>query len=343
MNLEEQLAEDRRMLEALKVQHKELKAAVAKEQEREHRSFLTFGVAKGLAEALSWKEMSPRLSSGVQKIFGAHEFLLYAFDDKNGWISLERRGRWAKEPPVAMDAVESVSIIHPPRVQEIVPVLGVPIYLNVENQRVKKGLMFLKAEGNHSENELIDAGHEFGEELGVAIAKALLFNQMETFSRLDGLTGTLRRQPFMDRMEGELRKTTVFRTPLSVMMIDVDHFKAVNDNHGHAAGDAVLKRIGEVLKSAFYETDVVGRYGGEEFIVLLPRSQAEGVLRKAEALRKKIESEVITSGFEQLRVTVSIGLAHYPEGGQTAQALIASADRALYQAKESGRNRVVAA
>ncbi len=126
-------------------------------------------------------------------------------------------------------------------------------------------------------------------------------------------------------------------------MVDIDHFKSVNDTHGHAAGDAVLARVGQLLHESFYETDVVGRYGGEEFIVLLPRAEAAGVMRKADALRHRFEIETIPSGFESLRITVSVGLAHYPHNGRTAEELIASADRALYRAKETGRNRVVAA
>src|SRR5258706_14740655 len=97
------------------------------------------------------------------------------------------------------------------------------------------------------------------------------------------------------------------------MMVDVDHFKQVNDSHGHAAGDAVLKRIAELLKESVYETDVVGRYGGEEFILLLPKADPEGVRRKAEALRQKIEKEVISAGFEKLKLTISVGLRPYPQ------------------------------
>jgi diguanylate cyclase (GGDEF)-like protein len=187
------------------------------------------------------------------------------------------------------------------------------------------------------------AGAEFGEELGMALNKAILFSQMEMHSRVDGLTGLLRRQPFMDRLAEELKKAKAFNTPFCVLMVDIDHFKAVNDSHGHGAGDIVLGRIGQLLKEAFYETDVVGRYGGEEFIVLLPRAHLDGVLRKAEAMRKRIEAELIVCGFTQLKVTVSIGVARYPDHGLTGEDVIAGADRALYQAKESGRNRVTAA
>jgi diguanylate cyclase (GGDEF)-like protein len=147
----------------------------------------------------------------------------------------------------------------------------------------------------------------------------------------------------MDRLDEEIKKANAFSAPFCLLMIDIDHFKAVNDGHGHAAGDAVLARVGQILKESIYETDVVGRYGGEEFIVLLPHAQVDGVIRKAESIRQRFERETINSGFERLRITVSIGLSHFPAHGRTAQALIGQADQALYQAKESGRNRVIAA
>jgi diguanylate cyclase (GGDEF)-like protein len=125
------------------------------------------------------------------------------------------------------------------------------------------------------------------------------------------------------------------------MIADIDHFKRVNDTYGHQFGDAVLKKVGELLKDGVYETDFVGRYGGEEFGIVLPRADFEGVFRKAEALRMKIAGENFQHGFESVRITVSIGIAHFPRDGSDAQELFAKADAALYSAKEGGRNRVV--
>lgn len=329
-------------IEALRRQHMVLKEQVAKGERDEQTSFLIYGVAKSLAESISWKDMAPRLSQGIQKIFEAYEFLLYAVDEHGAWTQLQRRGNWAKEPPVSDLSAVQAGLLHPPHIQEIVPIQAVPVYSEADGQRKRSGILFLKSDKAPTQDHL-DMAEEVGAQLGVALAKALLFNQMELHSRQDGLTGTLRRQPFMDRLNEELKRAEVFHTPFSLLMVDIDHFKSVNDGHGHAAGDAVLARTGQLLRESFYETDVVGRYGGEEFIVLLPRADAAGVLRKAEALRQRFENEVITSGFETLRVTVSIGLSHFSKDGRTAEDLIASADRALYRAKQTGRNRVVAA
>ena len=329
-------------LEALKRKHLILRDEVAKREREEQRSLQIYGVAKSLAESLSWKDMAPRLSQGIQKIFGAYEFLLYAVDESGAWRQLVRRGKWAKDPPVSDIGVVQAGLLHPPHIQEIVPIQAVPVYSDVEGGRRRSGILFLKSDQTPTQDHL-DAAEEVGAQLGVALAKALLFNQMELHSRLDGLTGTLRRQPFMDRLNEELKRAEVFHTPFSMMMVDIDHFKSVNDGHGHAAGDAVLARVGQILRESIYETDVVGRYGGEEFIILLPRAESAGVLRKAEALRLRFEKEIIQSGFENLKVTVSIGVSHFPKDGRGGEELIASADRALYRAKQSGRNRVVAA
>lgn len=328
-------------LAELKEKCRLLKEDVNRIDQDEARSLQIYGVAKGLAESLSWKEMAPRLSSGLQKLFGAYEFLMYSVDENGKWSLIQRRGNWAKEPPVSSITSTEVAMFFPPQVRETVPVLSIPI---ATVGGAINGLLFLKSsDQNKSSDEQILTAREFGAQLGVALQKALLFNQMEIQSQVDGLTGVLRRQPFMDRLNDELKRVAVFHTPFSLMMIDIDHFKMVNDTHGHAAGDTVLHRVGQILKESVYETDVVGRYGGEEFIILLPRAEADGVMRKAEALRQRFEREVISSGSENLEITVSIGLAHYPQGGKTAEVLISSTDKALYRAKETGRNRVVAA
>lgn len=327
----------------LQHQYAELKKSVIESEKEEAASLQIYGVAKGLAEALSWKDMAPKLTSGIQKIFGAYEFLLYSIDDKGQWSQLHRRGGWEKTPPVTGELSADVTFYHPPRTLEVLPVLYIPIFSNEGDVRVIRGALFMKTSAEINEEKMISLGREFGSQLEMALNKALLFTQMEMHSRIDGLTGVLRRQAFMDRLDEEFKKAAAFHTQFCVLMVDIDHFKLVNDTHGHGAGDAVLTRMGQILKEAFYETDVVGRYGGEEFIILLPRAQKEGVIRKAENLRQRIEREVIKSGFGELKFTVSIGLSQYPVNGQRADVLIEKADQALYQAKETGRNRVIAA
>lgn len=326
----------------LERRRKELKDRVSRDERAEARTLQIYATARGLAGAVSWNDMAPRLTAAVQKIFDAYEFLVFSIDDGGTLAPLLRRGGWSSEQPFEGSVPSRPLLLRPGETSEVVPVLLVPIYAGDGDQRRLNGLLALKTAGKEfDEDELIDTAAEVGEQLGMALDKAVLFARLERQSRIDGLTGVLRRQPFMDRLTEEFKRAEVFHTPFSVLMIDIDRFKAVNDAHGHPAGDAVLRRIGEILRESVYETDVVGRYGGEEFIVLMPRAQRDGAMRKADQIRRNIEATVIASGFEQLRATVSIGAAHYPVSADSGETLIARADEALYKAKEGGRNRVV--
>ncbi len=185
-----------------------------------------------------------------------------------------------------------------------------------------------------------DAGR-FASEIAFAVKRVTLFRQVEWLSLTDGLTGLWRRGALDDKIREELRRAAAFKTSMAFMIADIDHFKRLNDTYGHQFGDAVLRRVAQLLKSGVYETDFVGRYGGEEFGIVLPRADSAGVLRKAETMRARIEAEVFSQGLEKVRLTISIGIANFPRDGRTAQELIAKADKALYAAKESGRNKVL--
>jgi len=160
----------------------------------------------------------------------------------------------------------------------------------------------------------------------------------------DGLTGLLNHRMFQMRLEGESQRASRYGKPLSLLMIDVDHFKAVNDNYGHHVGDLVLKRISKLITDQCRNIDTICRYGGEEIAVLLPETPLnEGVLA-AERIRMHIAAdEYKASENETLKVTVSIGVAAFPSHTVTATELAHNADKALYEAKEAGRNRDVAA
>jgi len=169
----------------------------------------------------------------------------------------------------------------------------------------------------------------------------MLFRRVEWLSLTDGLTGLWRRSALDEKVREELRRAAAFKTSMGFMIADIDHFKHLNDTYGHQFGDAVLRRVAELLRSGVYETDFVGRYGGEEFGIVLPRADSAGVLRKAETIRARIEAEPFAQGLERVRLTVSIGIAHFPRDGRTPEDIIARADAALYAAKEGGRNRVL--
>lgn len=163
-------------------------------------------------------------------------------------------------------------------------------------------------------------------------------------ARTDGLTGLLNRREF-DRLLGEegeeIRRSDRYGAALSLVMADLDHFKQLNDTHGHQAGDEVLVAVAETLRESVRDVDRVCRFGGEEFTVLLPDSDAEAARRTAERIRAAVEARAVEIGPQQtVNVTLSLGFVTYPAGGSTPDALLKGADTAMYRSKEEGRNRV---
>ena len=168
-----------------------------------------------------------------------------------------------------------------------------------------------------------------------------LYERVETLAITDALTGVYVRRHLQDRLLGELDRSKRFGFKMSFLMIDIDFFKRFNDNYGHLVGDVVLKQVAETIKSSVREVDLVGRYGGEEFAVLLIETDENLAFMVAERIRRSIEERIFRAYDERLRVTVSIGCSTYSyyEGIESPM-LIESADSALYQAKRQGRNRV---
>jgi diguanylate cyclase (GGDEF)-like protein len=158
----------------------------------------------------------------------------------------------------------------------------------------------------------------------------------------DGLTGCYNHRYFQERLALEVERSLRSNLPLSLLMIDVDHFKRYNDQHGHLAGDVALRRVAELLRADRRVNDVVARYGGEEFAVLLPDTPKGAAERVAESMRQAVFDEVLDQRVGR-KVTISIGVAASPDDAAEGGALVHAADTALYVAKHAGRNRVVLA
>jgi diguanylate cyclase (GGDEF)-like protein len=171
--------------------------------------------------------------------------------------------------------------------------------------------------------------------------------ELERLARVDQLTGVLNRGAFFDRLGTEFRRTRRYDRPLSVLMIDIDHFKSLNDRHGHATGDAVLAACARLMASSLRESDEIGRYGGEEFAAFLPETKLVDAATVAEKLRAAVEAlgiEPIDASGSPIHVTISVGVAGLPDlTVADHEALVRRADDALYNAKRSGRNRIATA
>jgi len=180
----------------------------------------------------------------------------------------------------------------------------------------------------------------FIHQLNLCIDRINLYKKLQEISTHDYLTQAYTRRHFMRRYAEEFERAKNFSLKLSFVMVDIDYFKKINDTHGHVVGDAVLRQIAKILKDNIREIDFVARYGGEEFSLILTDTDKKGAIFVAKRIAKKIEAHKIKAFDEHVGVTISMGVATYPENTQDAGMLIEIADKALYKAKQEGRNRV---
>ena len=176
----------------------------------------------------------------------------------------------------------------------------------------------------------------------VSIENASLHETVERQAVTDELTGLANARAFRSILEREIERSRRFRSPLALVMVDLDDFKQVNDTHGHQQGDEVLASVASVLRDFSRDLDAPARYGGEELAVVLPQTDAEGAARLAERMREAVERLRVPSvdGGAPLGVTASFGVASVPDSAGGREELVAAADAALYRAKRGGKNRV---
>ena len=176
--------------------------------------------------------------------------------------------------------------------------------------------------------------------LAVSLKNAELFREVHENSVRDALTGCFNRQHALEVLDAELRRARRSKLPLSLVMFDLDHFKGINDTHGHLGGDALLASIGAKMRAVLRGSDLKCRYGGEEFLIVLPDTPLSGAQRVADTLRREIEENAVSWAGTELRATASFGVTAVRPGEIDAVAVMARADAALYRAKEDGRNCV---
>ncbi|OGO55006.1 MAG: hypothetical protein A2V85_10095, partial [Chloroflexi bacterium RBG_16_72_14] len=180
-------------------------------------------------------------------------------------------------------------------------------------------------------------------DLGLAVNNALAHDRLERLAAVDPLTDAYNRRFGLARLREEYSRAVRAENPLGILMLDLDHFKTVNDTYGHLVGDRVLRAVAGACRRVVREGDVLIRYGGEEFLVLLPGAGAADVKQVGERIRRAVAETFVEDGDLRVGVTVSLGGTTFREDAESADSLIAEADRALYEAKVSGRDRLVLA
>ncbi|MBI5030086.1 MAG: diguanylate cyclase [Chloroflexi bacterium] len=206
------------------------------------------------------------------------------------------------------------------------------------------GLLQLQSQINGIAVEKQQLAETVAEHLALVLASIQLRETLQEMAIRDPLTGLFNRRYFAQSLERELHRAKRHKRQVGILMIDVDHFKAFNDTYGHDVGDMVLRSLAEELESQVRKEDVVCRYGGEEFAVILPDASLADSVERAEQLRQHVQTVTLSNlGQPFVNITASFGVAIFPQHGETAEKVLRASDVALYQAKSSGRNRVVSA
>ncbi|MEZ4272156.1 MAG: sensor domain-containing diguanylate cyclase [Myxococcota bacterium] len=181
----------------------------------------------------------------------------------------------------------------------------------------------------------------FADFTAIAIDNARAFERIQELTIRDDWTGLYNARFLATYLEHELARAERYDSSVCIIFLDLDHFKVVNDSHGHAIGSNALKAVGEILQNLIRKFDRAIRYGGDEFVLVLPQTDKAAGLQLAERVREELNSSAINLGEHQVKITASIGVACRPENGHTADALLEAADHAMYAAKAGGRNAVV--
>ncbi len=189
---------------------------------------------------------------------------------------------------------------------------------------------------NDNENFLVSVAGE----IAGGVVSSRLYAAVQRQATTDGLTGLLNHRTGQEKLSEQLKIAERYQRNLSVMMLDVDFFKSINDNFGHPAGDTVLKAVARLIKSNCRDVDIAVRYGGEEFMLILPEIAQEAAIVVAERIRKNLSNEIIYHDKIEIQITASIGISSYPEDAKQQQKLLSLADRSLYLSKRLGRNQV---
>jgi diguanylate cyclase (GGDEF)-like protein len=230
--------------------------------------------------------------------------------------------------------------LYDPLSEEVPAFRDSPDHLLIELKGERRLLGFLVCKGvvPQEKEKVFILGNQFA----LALRRLRLYQQIEHLAITDSLTDVYTRRYIMNRFEEEVSRSRIRKIQLSFLMIDVDYFKKINDQCGHLTGDQILREVAGLIKEHVRGIDIVGRYGGEEFCVVLPDTDRGGAQYVAERIRAAIEKTTLKAYDNVVNATVSIGSATFPQDGESLAELVDKADWALYRAKKLGRNRICA-
>jgi len=333
---------------------------------RNHELLALYSLANVVGSSLELHEVLGVALDGVVKIFGAQageigivgepEETLVRFyradamlNEHRGPLSPHLNRRLAVQAAkTGLPVIASVGLDQDRPALDVIPAKGVAqlAAFPIKTKSHALGIITLALAPDHplvsrADRELLLS---VGSMIGTAIENSQLYQRLKRISDTDAITGLYNHRYILKRLNAELRRASRYNHSLSVMMLDVDGFKDLNDVFGHPFGDAALKKIALATVAACRETDFVGRYGGDEFLLVLPETQTEAAVHVSERVRTYVKNLSLIPHEQEkeirVSVTASLGLAVYPKSGQTGTELIIAADRNLYASKRAGGNRM---
>jgi diguanylate cyclase (GGDEF)-like protein len=331
------------------------RAAVAHLRDQSEKLDLLVDTVRSASTRRDPGEVSALLLGRLAELLGADSWRLSLLREESETARIEtlRGGRGHKldssDGPADEAAVAALGAARQPALlPEGSPVTGTSLALPLVSRGRTIGLAELftaedDAVARFGAREL-ELARALAEPLAILVDNALELRRLEEQSVTDELTGLANSRFLKTCLGREIKRARRYGSPLSVIFIDLDGFKTVNDAHGHLAGSRMLAELGRVLRESMRETDIVARYGGDEFTIVMTHAGEEDAKLTCSRLRQRIEDRVfLESEGLRARITASFGIACYPEHGDTREGLIAAADRAMYRVKEQGKNGVLTA
>lgn len=306
-----------------------------------------YAAEKEMLAGLDLEEVYQRSVTHISRLVGFKPALFWIFDESRRELRLKSHCRMGVLDARSMDLhfPRAVSRVSRELKQSLISKVrqGTALFHPVRGHQVLYGVLAIldlhKKPFTKRQREIL---MRFASSVAVAVENAQLYQEVKTLATRDSLTGLYNRRHFENVLKLELLRAERHHHPVSLIFFDVDYFKIYNDTHGHPMGDVVLQEIASLVQSRVRDTDIVCRYGGEEFIIVLPYTTKEDARRLAEDIRKTVSIHRFPYGDQQPdgAVTISFGIAESPADGVGAEVIVKSADDALYRAKENGRNCV---
>jgi diguanylate cyclase (GGDEF)-like protein len=316
-----------------------------------------------ITSSLELEKLLTSITSSIEKYLGLHSVSIFMFNPGTNEFYLKKHSRHPD-----LDNCESKACLTKSQIIDKIKMNGIYIEsimdFNAITAPIRKlykrnsgylipikwkdelyGVILYEAEQKREfDSEELSMFNGIASQIGVAFRNSQLFQQVSKKATIDEMTQLYNYRYFSEKLDSILQKHTLTNDPLSLILIDIDHFKNINDTYGHLNGDLILKQVAAILKNSVRQDDIVARYGGEEFVVILESCPIQKAKDISERIRKSIEKYQFKGEkiILQEKITVSIGLSSFPDNGISKEQLINNSDKALYYVKNTGRNRVCA-